>query len=102
MVAALRRRTCDPMGKHRTQYHPQQKIDSTGNAPETVVLCHLASKNFVTGRRCIVGDLISHQNDGKGWLVIPDETEQTVSEHASQRINIRAGNALNTQKSEIL
>jgi hypothetical protein len=34
MVAALCRRTCDPMGKHRTQYHPQQKIDSTGNAPE--------------------------------------------------------------------
>jgi hypothetical protein len=41
-----------------------------------------------------VGDLISYQNDGKGWLVIPDEIEQTVSEHASQRIDIRAGNAL--------
>ena len=37
---------CDPYGKHRTQYHhPQQKIDSTGNAPETVVLYHLASQN---------------------------------------------------------
>ena len=52
-------------------------------------------EDFVTGHRCIVvGDLISYQNDGKGWLVIPDEIEQTVSETASQRINIRADNAL--------
>ena len=29
------------------------------------------------------GDLISYQNGGKGWLVIPNEIEQTVSEHAS-------------------
>jgi hypothetical protein len=35
-----------------------------------------------------------YQNDRKGWLVIPDEIEQTVSEYASQCIDIRAGNAL--------
>jgi hypothetical protein len=27
---------------------PQQKNDSTGNAPETVVLCHLTSKNSLS------------------------------------------------------
>jgi hypothetical protein len=42
----------------------------------------------------VFGDLISCQNGGKGWLVIPDEIEQTVSEYAGQRIDIRAGNAL--------
>jgi hypothetical protein len=42
----------------------------------------------------LFGDLISYQNGGKGWLVIPDEIERTVSEYASQRIDIRAGNAL--------
>jgi hypothetical protein len=42
----------------------------------------------------IFGDLISYQNCGKGWLVIPEEMEQTVSEYASRRIDIRTGNAL--------
>ena len=31
----------------------------------------------------LIGELISYQNGGKGWLVIPNEIEQTVSEHAS-------------------
>ena len=39
-------------------------------------------------------DLISYQNGRKRWLVIPDEIEQTMSEYASQRIDIRAGHAL--------
>jgi hypothetical protein len=42
----------------------------------------------------VISDLISHQNGRKGWLVIPDEIEQTVSEYANQRIDMRAGNAL--------
>jgi hypothetical protein len=33
-----------------------------------------------------MGDLISYQNGRKGWLVIPDEIEQTVIEYASRRI----------------
>jgi hypothetical protein len=41
-----------------------------------------------------IDDLISYRNGGKGWLVIPDEIEQSVSEYSSQRIDIRAGNVL--------
>ena len=33
---------------------------------------------------------ISYQHGGKGWLAILDEIEQTVSEYASQRIDMRA------------
>jgi hypothetical protein len=33
--------------------------------------------------------------------VIPDEIEQTVSEYASQRIDIRAGNALISADSDV-
>ena len=57
--------------------------------------CSVARRRDVRGDRGVqIGDLISCQNGGKGWLVIPDEIEQTVSEYASQRIDIRAGNAL--------
>ena len=75
---------------------PQQKNDSAGNAPETVILCHLGLEEFVTDHRCIVSHMASLRIRNGYAAVVKKHGSvgRTMSQHAIWRITMHFGNAL--------
>jgi hypothetical protein len=101
MVVALCRRHLRPQPETPPAIPlPQQKNDSAGNAPETVVLCHFGLEEFVTDHRCIVSDMVSLRIRN-GYAAVAEKhgsVGRTMSQHAIWHITMHFGNALNSAR----